>query len=113
MYAIRDGGRKLELLHKTKVDGIPGALAPFKGRLLAGIETTVRLYELGKKKLLRKCEHRKCAYCLPSVPSLCPTILKSHTSASLASLNYSSDLLDVIPTNNSMYLVLELKALRH
>lgn len=42
------------------MDGIPGALAPFKGRLLAGIETTVRLYELGKKKLLRKCEHRKC-----------------------------------------------------
>lgn len=47
------------------MDGIPGALAPFKGRLLAGIETTVRLYELGKKKLLRKCEHRKCVHLLP------------------------------------------------
>ena len=47
------------------MDGIPGALAPFKGRLLAGIETTVRLYELGKKKLLRKCEHRKCVQLLP------------------------------------------------
>ena len=59
IYAIRDGGRRLELLHKTKVDGVPGALTAFKGRLLAGIEKTVRIYELGKKKLLRKCEHRK------------------------------------------------------
>ena len=42
-----------------QVDGIPGALVGFKGRLLAGIETTVRLYDMGKKKLLRKCEHRK------------------------------------------------------
>lgn len=75
LYAIRDGGRKLELLHKTKVDGIPGALAPFKGRLLAGIETTVRLYELGKKKLLRKCEHRKCAKLSP----LCPFSMSHNT----------------------------------
>ena len=37
----------------------PARLTAFKGRLLAGIEKTVRIYELGKKKLLRKCEHRK------------------------------------------------------
>ena len=60
IYALEEGGRSLRLLHKTRVDGVPGALASFKGRLLAGIETTVRLYDLGKKKLLRKCEHRKC-----------------------------------------------------
>ena len=88
IYAIGEGGRSLTLLHKTRVswlhehcspvghqqvftwsftehgwlqqvDGIPGALVGFKGRLLAGIETTVRLYDMGKKKLLRKCEHRK------------------------------------------------------
>jgi len=45
------------------VDGIPGALVGFKGRLLAGIETTVRLYDMGKRKLLRKCEHRKYEPC--------------------------------------------------
>ena len=42
-----------------QVDGVPGALVAFKGRLLAGIEQTVRLYDMGKRKLLRKCEHRK------------------------------------------------------
>lgn len=59
IYSIGEGGRSLELLHKTRVEGIVGALAAFKGRLLVGMETTLRLYDLGKKKLLRKCEHRK------------------------------------------------------
>lgn len=36
-----------------------GALAGFKGRLLAGCGPLLRLYELGKKKLLRKCEYKK------------------------------------------------------
>ena len=59
IYSIGEGGRSLELLHKTRVEGIVGALAAFRGRLLVGLETTLRLYDLGKKKLLRKCEHRK------------------------------------------------------
>jgi hypothetical protein len=50
---VLEGGRNLELLHKTQVEGIPGALAAFKGRLLAGVGPVLRLYELGKKKLLR------------------------------------------------------------
>ena len=31
----------------------------FKGRLLAGVGNVLRIYELGKKKLLRKCEYKK------------------------------------------------------
>jgi splicing factor 3B subunit 3 len=34
-------------------------VAAFKGRLLAGVGSSLRIYEAGKKKLLRKCEHRK------------------------------------------------------
>lgn len=56
---ILDRGTRLELLHKTQVEGIPGALAPFKGKLLAGVGPVLRMYELGKKKLLRKCEYRQ------------------------------------------------------
>ena len=59
MYRIRDSGKRLELVHRTPVGGVPGALAPFRGRLLAGVGATLRIYEAGKKKLLRKCEHRK------------------------------------------------------
>ena len=46
----------LELIHSTPVGGIPGALCAFRGKLLAGIGSTIRLYDAGRKKLLRKCE---------------------------------------------------------
>lgn len=59
VYRFLDGGRNLELVHKTQVEGIPMAVAAFKGKLVAGIGTSLRMYELGKKKLLRKCEYRK------------------------------------------------------
>ncbi|KAL2923338.1 hypothetical protein RDABS01_014829 [Bienertia sinuspersici] len=57
IYRFVDGG-KLELLHKTQVDGVPLALSHFQGRLLAGIGNVLRLYDLGKKRLLRKCENK-------------------------------------------------------
>jgi len=39
------------------VDEVPMALAAFQGHLAAGIGKALRLYELGKKQLLRKCEN--------------------------------------------------------
>jgi splicing factor 3B subunit 3 len=53
-----DDGKSLELLHKTQVEGVPLALCQFQGRLLAGIGSVLRLYDLGKKRLLRKCENK-------------------------------------------------------
>ncbi|KAJ6317587.1 hypothetical protein OIU76_013181 [Salix suchowensis] len=57
-YLIKDDGKSLELLHKTQVEGVPLALCQFQGRLLAGIGSVLRLYDLGKKRLLRKCENK-------------------------------------------------------
>lgn len=59
VYTLTKAGTRLSLLHTTPVDGIPGALTPFKGRVLVGVDNTVRLYECGKRKLLRKSEYRK------------------------------------------------------
>ncbi len=61
LYRLVDNGRRLELVHKTAVGGIPGALAAFKGRLLVGVGPILRLYDMGKKKLLRKSEYRRYA----------------------------------------------------
>ncbi|KAF2295938.1 hypothetical protein GH714_035239 [Hevea brasiliensis] len=58
IYKFVDDGRTLELLHKTQVEGVPLALCQFQGRLLAGIGSVLRLYDLGKKRLLRKCENK-------------------------------------------------------
>ena len=58
LYRMVGGGR-LQLLHRTTVDDGPVlALAHFQGKLLAGIGTSIRLYEMGKRQLLRKCERR-------------------------------------------------------
>ena len=58
LYRVINGDR-LQLLHRTTVDDGPVlALAHFQGRLLVGIGKTLRLYEMGKRQLLRKCELR-------------------------------------------------------
>ncbi len=56
VYSFSEDGTTLSLIHSTEVDAIPRALAQLNGRLLAGIGSVVRLLDLGKKRLLRKCE---------------------------------------------------------
>jgi splicing factor 3B subunit 3 len=58
VYRLSEGGTKFELIHKTEVTDIPGAMTPYQGRLLAGVGNILRLYDLGKRKLLRKCEYK-------------------------------------------------------
>lgn len=43
---------------QTEIEDIPTSLMAFQGRVVAGIGRTLRLYDLGKKKLLRKCENK-------------------------------------------------------
>lgn len=57
MHVYRFGADcKLSLMHSTEVEDSPLAMMGFHGRLLVGIGKYVRIYELGMKKLLRKCE---------------------------------------------------------
>jgi len=42
------------------LDNVPTALAPFQGRLLVGVGKLLRIYDIGKKKMLRKCENKVC-----------------------------------------------------
>jgi splicing factor 3B subunit 3 len=56
VYRLIDG--RLQLLHQTEVDDVPLAMCEFQGKLLVGVGRTLRLYELGKRKLLKKCENK-------------------------------------------------------
>ncbi|CAN6637597.1 pre-mRNA-splicing factor Rse1p [Trichomonascus vanleenenianus] len=47
---------KLRLVHKTKVSEVPLAMVAFQGRLLVGVGSKVRIYDIGMKQLLRKAE---------------------------------------------------------
>eukprot|EP00730_Choanoeca_flexa_P003436 TRINITY_DN11412_c0_g1_i1.p1 TRINITY_DN11412_c0_g1~~TRINITY_DN11412_c0_g1_i1.p1 ORF type:complete len:1210 (+),score=373.66 TRINITY_DN11412_c0_g1_i1:24-3653(+) len=62
---------QLVLVHKTPVmGGLPAALAEFNGRLLAGVGKYLRLFDLGKKKLLRKCENKHLPNQIVSISSM-------------------------------------------
>lgn len=52
-----DEGR-MTLTHRTPVEQPPTALVALGGRLLAGVGPALRLYDIGKRQLLRKCEAR-------------------------------------------------------
>lgn len=57
VYRIVEGSQ-LVLVHTTEIDDIPHAICEFQGRLLVSVGRALRIYDLGKKKLLRKCENR-------------------------------------------------------
>jgi splicing factor 3B subunit 3 len=50
---------QIALLHKTPVDHPPLAMACFQKRLVVGMGNFLRMYDLGKRKLLRKCENKQ------------------------------------------------------
>ncbi|KAJ5918015.1 Pre-mRNA-splicing factor rse1 [Penicillium verhagenii] len=54
IYRFSEDGRKFELIHKTSTEEPPLALLPFQGKLLAGVGSILRLYDLGVRQLLRK-----------------------------------------------------------
>ena len=56
VYRFLEDGKELEFIHKTKVEQPPQALLAFQGRLLAGVGTDLKIYDLGLKQLLRKCQ---------------------------------------------------------
>lgn len=56
VYRFHEDGKELEFIHKTKVEQPPLALLGFQGRLLAGIGSDLRIYDLGMRQMLRKCQ---------------------------------------------------------
>lgn len=60
---------------QTKLDDICLAFAPYKKMLLAGVGKALRLYELGKKMLLRKAENKVTSLLLLLVARLLTSVL--------------------------------------
>lgn len=58
VYRVDAACTELEFLHRTEMEEVPGAMCGFQGRLIAGVGRILRIYDLGKKKLLRKCENK-------------------------------------------------------
>lgn len=55
-YSVSLENYTLNHIHTTESSDKPHSIIPFAGKVLIGTDKAVRLYDLGKKKLLRKCE---------------------------------------------------------
>lgn len=92
-FRFKEGGSKLELVHVTPCENIPGAFAEMKGRLLAGVGPVLRVYDLGQKKLLRKHENKNFTAPLVSIKTSesCGRIFAADVSESIHVLKYKPD----------------------
>lgn len=56
LYKITSSGRNLEFVHRTETNEIPLSMIGFQGKFLVALGGSVRLYDIGKKRCLRKSE---------------------------------------------------------
>ncbi|XP_071823754.1 splicing factor 3B subunit 3-like [Apostichopus japonicus] len=87
-YLVKEEGNEIELIHKTLVDDVPAAICPFQGRVLIGVGKLLRIYDLGKKKLLRKCENKHIPNFIVNVTSVGQRIVVSDVQESLHFVRY-------------------------
>ncbi|KAL7677689.1 hypothetical protein ACOME3_003928, partial [Neoechinorhynchus agilis] len=83
-----EGQAQLTLLHKTPLDEVPGAIHPFHGRVLIGVGRYLRIYDLGKTRLLRKCECRSLPSFVSSIDSIGTRIYVGDVQDSVFMLKY-------------------------
>ncbi|XP_057366766.1 splicing factor 3B subunit 3-like [Daphnia carinata] len=69
-YKLINDWSALELIHKTPVEDTPYAICAYQGRVLIGVGRLLRLYDMGKKKLLRKCENKHLPSCVVNIQAL-------------------------------------------
>lgn len=97
LYRVVNGER-LQLLHKTKVEDKVLAMSHFQGRLLVGVGNVLRLYEMGKKQLLRKCEFR-------SLPVMVKTLQTAGDRAYVGDMMQSMHYIRYDATQNRLVLI--------
>eukprot|EP00064_Thunnus_orientalis_P001799 superscaffoldBa00000123_g1802 len=87
-YRLVSGGEKLEFVHKTPVEDVPLAIAPFQGRAMVGVGKLLRIYDMGKKKLLRKCENKHVPNLVTGIHTIGQRVIVSDVQESLFWVRY-------------------------
>ncbi|KYQ99772.1 CPSF domain-containing protein [Tieghemostelium lacteum] len=91
LYRFTQQGRKLELVYKTEVEEPVYALSSFQYKLAAGISHCLRIYEMGKKKLLRKCETKSLPNIITNIHSQGDRLVVSDVQESIHFVKYKKD----------------------
>ncbi|TFK67363.1 hypothetical protein BDN72DRAFT_798974 [Pluteus cervinus] len=89
-YKFNEDGTGLELIHKTEIDDVPLALLAFQGRLVAGVGKALRIYDIGKKKMLRKVENKSFSTAIVTLATQGSRILVGDMQESIAFAVYKA-----------------------
>ncbi|KAL6424084.1 hypothetical protein ACFW04_009760 [Cataglyphis niger] len=87
-YKVNTECTSIELLHKSPLDEVPLAICPYQGRVLVGVGRMLRLYDMGKKKLLRKCENKHIPNAVVSINAIGQRIYVSDVQESVYAVRY-------------------------
>ncbi|EFO25190.1 hypothetical protein LOAG_03297 [Loa loa] len=87
-FLLAANGTTLQLLHRTATDEVVNAIHDFRGMALAGVGKKVRLYDLGKRKLLAKCENRQIPTQVVDIRSMGQRIVVSDSQESVHFMRY-------------------------
>ena len=83
-------GKSMDFLYNTTMDGMPLSIHPHKGMILAGIGSKLRLYDVGKKQLLKKCEYKHSYTGINNICTMGERIFVSDVSDSFHLLKHKS-----------------------
>lgn len=87
-FLLSNNGSQLELIHRTPTDEVVNAVHDFRGMALVGVGKKIRLYDLGKRKLLAKCENRQIPTMVVDIRSMGQRIVVSDVQESVHFLRY-------------------------
>ena len=65
-------------------------MEPFQGRLLVGVGHLLRIYDIGKKKMLRKCENKHLPHLVVGIKSMGSRIYVSDVQEAVHFVKYKS-----------------------
>ena len=76
---------------QTHLDDVPVAMAPFQGRLLVGVGRLLRIYDVGKRKMLRKCENKHIPNLIVDIHSLGGRVYVSDVQEAVHFIRYKAE----------------------
>merc|ERR1719181_157549 len=88
VYRFSSNFCELILLHKTAVEYLPTAFAPFNSGFLAGIGPILRLYDIGRKRVLRRAEFKQIPNIIVQIHHLGKRIYVADVQESILFLKY-------------------------
>lgn len=87
-YRLNAECTSIELVHKTEVDEVPLAICPYQGKVLVGVGRILRLYDMGKKKLLKKCVNKHIPNAIVSINAVGHRIYVGDVQESVFAVRY-------------------------